>query len=235
MFNLKNKVMIKELIKFFGAIIIGVLILVLLQYKTGYFQTDQKVDQIKIQEKFNGIYINERFNYKVACNDPWYVWPYYSREMAVVGQTKLWKLISFRQKWTVESSEIIFLTNSSQEGLDQFFDEDGSIAVVDLPVGHWMQIFPIDIDPDLEKNILKEKESSRIEVKTITLQNGLNVQKVDTRTLPSGTLSILVPHNFDAKLDSGKQAMSLNFVTDAEPDSDSEKAFYEVVNSLSFN
>jgi len=52
-FNLKNKVMIKELIKFFGAIIIGVLILVLLQYKTGYFQTDQKVDQIKIQEKVN--------------------------------------------------------------------------------------------------------------------------------------------------------------------------------------
>jgi len=155
--------------------------------------------------------------------------------MAVVGQTKLWKLISFRQKWTVESSEIIFLTNSSQEGLDQFFDEDDSIAVVDLPVGHWMQIFPIDIDPDLEKNILKEKESSRIEVKTITLQNGLNVQQVDTRTLPSGTLSILVPHNFDAKLDSGKQAMSLNFVTDAEPDSDSEKAFYEVVSSLSFN
>ncbi|MCK5475148.1 MAG: hypothetical protein KAI71_01015 [Candidatus Pacebacteria bacterium] len=226
--------MIKELVKFFVAIIIGVLILILLQYKTGYFQTNQEVDQIQIQEKVSGTYFNERFGYEIACNDPWYIWPYYSREMAVVRQTKLWKLISFRQKWTVESSEIIFLNNSSQEELDQFFDEDGSIAAVDLPVGHWIQIFPIDIDPDLKKESLKEKGSSRIEVKPMILQSGLKAQQVDTRSLTGGTLSVLVPHNFDAKLDSGKQAMSLNFVTDAEVNSDSEKAFYEIINSLSF-
>jgi len=144
------------------------------------------------------------------------------------------RLQSFKQEWTVENSEIVFLTDSRPEDLDQFLDYGNRIKVTDIPVGHWIQIFPIDIDPDLEKKELKEKESSRIEVKIITLQNGLNVQQVDTRTLPSGTLSILVPHNFDAKLDSGKQAMSLNFVTDAEPGSDSEKAFYEIINSLSF-
>ncbi len=227
--------MIKELIKFFGAIVIGVLILALLQYKTGYFQTNQEVDQIQIQEKINGTYINERFNYKIACNEPWYIWPYFSREMAVVGQTKLWKLVGFRQKWTVENSEIIFLTDSDQEDLNKFFDKDGLINITDLPVGHWIKVFPMDIDPDLEKSTLKERESSRIEVKTITLQNGLKARQMDTTLAGRRTLSVLVPHNFGVELSSGEQVKSLNFITDAEPDSDSEKAFYEVVNSLSFN
>lgn len=67
----------------------------------------------------------------------------------------------------------------------------------------------------------------------VILQNGLKVQQTDT-ILTDRILFILVPHNFDAKLDSGKQAKSLNFLTDAEVGSDSEKAFYEVVNSSSF-
>ena len=226
--------MIKKLIIFFGTIILLVVFGMLYLHYTDYFP-DQEVNQIQIQEKINDTYINERFGYEIACNEPWYIWPYFSREMAVVGQTKLWKSISFRQKWTVGNSEIIFLTNSSREELDQFFDEDGLINITDLPVGHWIKVFPMDIDPDLEKNILKEKESSRIEVKTISFQGGFRARQMDTMLAGRRTLSVLVPRNFNVELDSGKQAKSLNFVTDAQVGSDSEKAFYEIVNSLSFH
>lgn len=141
------------------------------------------------------------------------------------------QLQSFKQKWTVENSEIIFLTDSSQKELDQFIEWGGQIKATDLPKGRWIQIFPMSLEPDLKK----ERLDGRIKTKTITLQNGLRVQQIDSRLLNGGRLSILVSHNFDAKLDSGEQAKSLNFITDAEPSSDSEKAFYEVINSLSFN
>ena len=234
--------MIRKLIKFFGIIIIGVLILTLyLRYNTDYFQ---------IQEKINGIYLNERFGYEITCEEPWYVWPYYSREMAVAGQTRdssveeLGKCVKdkkcgaklesqlqgFKQKWTVGNSDIIFLTDSSLGDLNQFFDWNNRIKVTDLPVGHWIKVFPTSLDPDLKK----ERLEGRIKIKTIALKNGLDVQQIDSRTL-DGTLSILVPHNFDSKLDSEEQAKSLNFITDAESGSDSEKAFYEIVNSLSFH
>ena len=219
--------MIRKLINIFGIIILFVALGALYVQYINY-SPNQEI--IQIQEKINSTYFNERFGYEITCEDSWYVWPYYSREIAVVKQAGLQ---SFKQKWTIKNSEILFLTDLSQEDTDQFFDEDGRINLADLPKGHWMQIFPIDIDPDLEKESLKEKGSSRIEVKTITLQNGLKAQQTDT-TLIDRTLSILVPHNFDSKLDSGEQAKSLNFITDAEAGSESEKAFYEIVNSLSF-
>ncbi|MEA1936534.1 MAG: hypothetical protein U9N04_00255 [Patescibacteria group bacterium] len=225
--------MIKKIIILFGVIVLFAIFGMLYLHYINYFP-DQEVSQIQIQEKINGTYVNERFGYKIICNDSWYVWPYFSREMAVVGQIKLWKSLSFRKEWTVENSEIIFLTDSDQEDLDQFFDEGGLIDITNLPVGHWIQVFPTDIDPDLNKDTLKEKESSRIEVKTIALQNGIRAQQMDITLAGRRTLSVLVPYNFNVELDSGEQAKSLNFVTDAKAGSDSEKAFYEVINSLSF-
>ena len=226
--------MIKKLINIiFGIIILFVIFGVLYLHYVNY-SPGQEENQIQIQEKINGTYINERFGYKITCNDPWYVWPYYSREMAVVEQVKLWKLLSFKQEWTVENSEIIFLTDSDQEDLDKFFDKDGLINIADLPVGHWIKVFPMDIDPNLEKNTLRKKGTSRIEVKTITLQNDLKARQMDTTLSGRRTLSVLVPYNFGIELNSGEQAKSLNFITDAEPNSNSEKAFYGIVNSLSF-
>lgn len=227
----------KKLVYFFGIIFFIILLGVFYAQYINYFpnqeidqKINQRINQVQVQEKIKDAYLNERFGYEITCEDPWYIWPYYSLEMAVVKQTRSQ---SFKQKWTVENSEILFLTDLSQEDTKQFFDEDGRINIADLPVGHWMQIFPIDIDPDLEKKSLKEKGLSRIEVKTITLQNGLKAQQTDT-ILTGRILSILVPHNFNSKLDSGEQAKSLNFITDAEAGSDSEKAFYKIINSLNF-
>jgi len=249
--------MSKKITNLLGIIILFVLLGILYVQYINYSpnqKIDQKTNQVQIQEKISGAYSNGRFGYEITCEEPWYIWPYFSLEMVAVGQTRDSSLVelekcikdkscgeklesqlqNFKQEWTVENSDIIFLTDSNQEDQNKFFDEDGRIDLADLPTGRWIQIFPTNIYPDLEKESLKEKNSLRIETKTITLQNGLRAQQVDSRTLNGGRLIVIVPYNFDSKLDSGEQAKSLNFITDAEAGSDSEKAFYEIVNSLSF-
>lgn len=250
--------MIKKLINFLGTIIILIVLLVMLGWRdsnlryASYFQTDLNAEKQQINTASS--YFNSRFNYEIRYKDPWRIKSNYSLEMAMMKLTEEFslrelekcirfneckeeleiKLQNFRREWKEDKSEIIILTDLCERGrIDQAFIDFGfkKDSMMNLPKGCWIQIFPTGIDSDLEK----ERLEGRIKLKIITLQNGLKAQQQDSRALDGGRVNVLVPYNFDAKLDSGEQAKSLNFITDAEAGSDSEKTFYEIVNFLSFN
>jgi len=209
-------------------------------------------------------YINTKFGYQIKYKSPWRIATDYSRRLATEAQLneiptnvleecptnpvcsgRLDPLLrDFQLKWSVDASEVIILTDLSEDDEKLFLNEvsTGKKELPEYPRGHWIQVALSDIrsDPSYFKDSPLDSKS-RIKIKHITLSNGREVKQVDARLPenPLSAISISMPHDFNTDFQNsvtdGKRAVSLIFITSAENGSDAEKIFFEIVNSTVFD
>jgi hypothetical protein len=144
---------------------------------------------------------------------------------------------TFLDNWTPESSEVVVLTDLSQEREQSFVNTANPVQLSSelFPRNHWIKIFVRDTVPSLTWET-SPTSALPLKVKTINVSNVIKAQQLDSGQQPDGErqLYIWIPHVFNVLLGSGKEATSLEILTSTDPGNTSEKEFWDVSASVSF-
>jgi hypothetical protein len=144
------------------------------------------------------------------------------------------QLQEFRRNWMLNNSDVMLLTDLNEQYENDFVDKVRAREKVltDYPDGHWVRINVGGVQ------VVFGRDSSKfIKFEDIILQNSLKVQQMDSRVIKNdeivgGELTIMIPIKSDAAMSTGGEVTTLSILTNAAPDSQTEKSFYEIVESL---
>ncbi|OGE79765.1 MAG: hypothetical protein A3A83_02960 [Candidatus Doudnabacteria bacterium RIFCSPLOWO2_01_FULL_48_57] len=142
---------------------------------------------------------------------------------------------NFQLNWKPENSEVVVLTDLDETAEQTFVNQITSHekTYLDFPAGyHFIQINPFDVVLSFQKETSPDS-TRKIKLKFYSMPNGVQAFQSDSRLLDN-KLSVNIPNHFGITLDNSKPAESLDVATNAPQNSQEEKEFYSVINSIKF-
>lgn len=146
--------------------------------------------------------------------------------------------------WSLENSDVIFLTDLSQDEIDAIIREKGSsLSQSDLPKENFIYIY-LSISEPIEVNESKilEKDGKIIEEKLLDLEmaNLKNIGLIDTRRInvlknDLGTIDVGIPYVTKNNDEYSKNFKSIRIGTGIPYGDSREKVFYQILDYFQFD
>lgn len=146
--------------------------------------------------------------------------------------------------WSLENSNVIFLTDLSQDEVDSIIIEKGSgLLQGDLPKEHFIYIHLSISEPiEVKEPKIVEKDEKIIEYKLVDLEmaNLKNIGLIDTRRIDVlkndlGAIEVRIPYITKNNDEYSKEFKSIRIATGIPYGDSREKVFYQILDYFQFD